>query len=464
MPTVKGAGGPADPNGVEGTSLAASGSGVLGTSTIGSGVLGTSTSGSGVRGISTSGDGVQGSSTSARGVEGTSTSGDGVQGSSTSARGVGGSSISGTGVQGDSTSGAGVEGDSTSGYGVVGVSQSGKGVGGISQSGYGVEGISNKADGAGVFGECTGTVGETDSTGGIGVHGVAPAPDTSGDFVGVKGDGRTGVHGIGKTVGVKGEGKGGVEGISTGNAPGVKGTSEQNDGVYGECFTKVGSGVSGVNRSPLGGFGISGTSRALAGSGGAAVLGVNNDGGYAGLFYGQVRKNAPAALAVEGDVHVNGDVYKHSSNFRIDHPLDPPNKYLQHTAVESPDMMNVYNGNVSTDAEGNATVELPSYFEALNGDFRYQLTPIGEFAQAIVAEEVKDNRFGIKTDKANVRVSWQITGIRRDARANAHRIEVEVEKPEGERGRYLAPIEHGQPATAGIYHMEFPVSDETEAD
>jgi hypothetical protein len=128
-------------------------------------------------------------------------------------------------------------------------------------------------------------------------------------------------------------------------------------------------------------------------------------------------------------------------------------------------MMNMYNGNVSTDAEGNATVDLPSYFEALNRDFRYQLTPIGEFAQAIVAEEVKDNRFRIRTDKPNVRVSWQVTGIRQDAWANAHRIEVEVEKPEGQRGKYLSPEEYGQPKTAGIFHMEAPAaSEETETD
>jgi hypothetical protein len=62
-------------------------------------------------------------------------------------------------------------------------------------------------------------------------------------------------------------------------------------------------------------------------------------------------------------------------------------------------MMNVYNGNVSTDADGNATVELPSYFEAINGDFRYQLTVIGQFAQAIVTEEVKDNHFSLRTDR-----------------------------------------------------------------
>lgn len=77
-------------------------------------------------------------------------------------------------------------------------------------------------------------------------------------------------------------------------------------------------------------------------------------------------------------------------------------------------MMNVYNGNIETDDEGFATVELPGYFEALNIEFRYQLTVMGQFAQAIVKEKVLDNRFVIQTDKPNVEVSWQITGIRND--------------------------------------------------
>ena len=33
--------------------------------------------------------------------------------------------------------------------------------------------------------------------------------------------------------------------------------------------------------------------------------------------------------------------------FVIDHPLDPANKYLSHCSVESPDVMNLYNGNVA---------------------------------------------------------------------------------------------------------------------
>jgi hypothetical protein len=102
-------------------------------------------------------------------------------------------------------------------------------------------------------------------------------------------------------------------------------------------------------------------------------------------------------------------------------------------------MMNVYNGNVVTDKRGLALVTLPNYFGALNRDFRYQLTVIGQFAQAMVAKEINRNRFTIRTNKPGVKVSWQVTGIRHDAYANAHRIQVEEEKPPQEQGRYLHP-------------------------
>lgn len=133
-------------------------------------------------------------------------------------------------------------------------------------------------------------------------------------------------------------------------------------------------------------------------------------------------------LTISGNLNANG------KNFRIDHPLDPLEKYLFHASIESPDMMTVYNGNVTTDRRGLAVVELPDYFEALNRDYRYQLTPIGTFAQAIVGEEVIDNRFVIETDQPYVKVSWQVTGIRQDPWADAHRVVPEVEKPLHERG------------------------------
>ena len=157
-----------------------------------------------------------------------------------------------------------------------------------------------------------------------------------------------------------------------------------------------------------------------------------------------------------GNVSIGGSLSKGSGSFKIDHPLDPANKYLYHSFVESPDMMNVYNGNVVTDKNGKATVVLPEYFEALNRDFRYQLTVVGQFAQAIVAKKVEQNRFVIRTSKPNVEVSWQVTGIRQDAYANAHRIEVEEDKPEQEQGHYLHPELFGAPPEQAVGYQAPP--------
>jgi len=140
-----------------------------------------------------------------------------------------------------------------------------------------------------------------------------------------------------------------------------------------------------------------------------------------------------------GDVQVSGNLSKGGGSFKIDDPIDPANKTLSHSFVESPDMMNIYNGNVTTDKRGLATVVLPNYFDALNRDFRYQLTVIGQFAQAIIAKEIDGGRFTIKTSKPGVKVSWQVTGIRQDAWANAHRIPTEESKPLEQRGTYLYP-------------------------
>ena len=89
-------------------------------------------------------------------------------------------------------------------------------------------------------------------------------------------------------------------------------------------------------------------------------------------------------------------------------------------------------------------ISLPEWFESLNRDFRYQLTVLGQFAQAIVSGKVSNHQFTIKTDKPNVEVSWQVTGVRQDVWANAHRIPVEVQKAEKDRGMYLHPELFGQ--------------------
>lgn len=108
------------------------------------------------------------------------------------------------------------------------------------------------------------------------------------------------------------------------------------------------------------------------------------------------------------------------------------------------------NGDPVVADNGYATVVLPDWFGALNRDFRYQLTVLGGFAQAVVVDEIRENRFVIMTDKPRTRVSWQVTGIRQDPFANTNRIQVEVDKRSEERGLVVHPDAFGQPAAQGV--------------
>jgi hypothetical protein len=299
------------------------------------------------------------------------------------------------GVEGESPSYIGVHGSSSSGYGVIGESSSGTGVTGLSSSGYGV--IGESSSGTGVTGS---------SSSGIGVHA------SSSSWIGVLSESPSYFA---------------VWGISS-NGTGVLGDSSSGEGVRG--ISRWSYGVWGNSVS---GPGVGGSSWS-----GDAVLAVSlSSEGRAGYF--------------DGPVVITGNLSKGGGSFKIDHPLDPENKYLYHSFVESPDMMNVYNGNLTLSADGTATVELPDWFEALNKDFRYQLTAIGAPGPNLyIADEITNNRFTIAGGTAGMRVSWQVTGIRKDAYAEAHRIPIEQDKAEKERGKYLYPKEHGQPEERGV--------------
>jgi len=323
----------------------------------------------------------------------------------------------GSGVEGFSTAAvtAGVWGSSSGGVGVrgTGLGSSSGVLGEASGSGNGVEGFTS--GNAAVYGQNNGFS--------YGVYGI-----TSGLAAAVMGDNRG--TGIGVEGHIAGAGTG-VWGESGGSGTGVVGFSVSNHGVHG--MSTSGRGVYGQSAGS-GGFGVYGYNS----SSGPGVYGTSVSG-WAGSF--------------DGNVNVNGTLSKAAGGFRIDHPLDPSGKYLSHSFVESPDMMNVYNGNVTTDATGEAVVELPEWFEALNRDFRYQLTVMGGgdvWAQARVAREVDGNRFTIQTSVPRTKVSWQVTGIRHDAYAEAHRIPVEEEKPSGQQGFYLYPGLFGAPEETGI--------------
>ena len=175
------------------------------------------------------------------------------------------------------------------------------------------------------------------------------------------------------------------------------------------------------------------------------------DGSYAAELYGTVY--------VSGNMTVAGTLSKSAGSFKIDHPLDPANKYLSHSFVESPDMKNMYDGVATLDANGEAVVELPDWFEALNKDFRYQLTAIGGAAPNLhIKQKVSGNRFAIAGGGQGLEVSWQVTGTRHDAYADAHRIPVEELKTLAERGTYLNPEEQGQSPDKGLLQARHPAS------
>ena len=184
--------------------------------------------------------------------------------------------------------------------------------------------------------------------------------------------------------------------------------------------------------------------------------GVDNDNqfklqsGYGFTPSGGLTVDASGNTHIAGSLTVAGTVSKPSGSFKIDHPLDPENKYLYHSFVESPDMMNIYNGNIVLDRKGEAWVVLPDWFEALNRDFRYQLTAVGAPGPNLyVAKKVENNRFKIAGGKPGSEVSWQVTGVRHDAYAEKHRIPVEEYKRPEERGTYLYPDAAGNRGSSG---------------
>ena len=266
----------------------------------------------------------------------------------------------------------------------------------------------------------------------------------------------------GEIISVTATGSGGqginVEAGPSGLGMFVRGGKANNDfggdgivAMGGEATSNTGgtgiSALGGLGNDGDGGLGIratggTGTGAGKRGGNGiTASAGTGTNGatdGLAGRFLG--------AVEITGKLTVTSGM----KMFHIDHPLDPENKYLNHAAIESSEVLNVYSGNVATNADGSAVVTLPDWFEALNHDFRYQLTVLGTFARAIVAEEIKSNRFVIQTDAPNVKVSWQVTGVRSDPTARKFKFEVEEEKAERERGFYLNPDAYGQPEEKSI--------------
>ena len=315
----------------------------------------------------------------------------------------------------------------------------GRGVVGVAHNGSNATGVSGfSAAGTGVRGQSNGNTGVSGTGANYGVKGderqqlwrvrrqaatrVCSVPAPYGTYGSGNSAGAIGTSGPG--YGLYGLGSIGCVGIGDGNGYGVWGYNADSGG-----YGVVGQGgYRGVYASG-GNAGVYGTSGYVGVWGNASTTsGLNfgvyaysgSPGGYAGVF--------------SGAVQVSGFLSKLGGGFLIDHPLDPDHKWLRHSFVESPDMMNVYNGNVTTNSSGVAVVKLPAYFTALNRDFRYQLTVIGKMAQAIIDQKIANNQFRIRTDQGNVEVSWQVTGIRKDDWAKEHPMVVEEAKKAHEAG------------------------------
>jgi hypothetical protein len=253
----------------------------------------------------------------------------------------------------------------------------------------------------------------------------------------------------------------GVQGIADGtNASGVWGTANKGpdaSGVYGSSTT--GSGVYGSAPTGVLGVGIEGVVGLSGTEEGAGVFGIASDAcldGVAGVsettdgagLYGMATDGWAAYL--DGAVFITDDVYFPAAFVQVDHPTDPENRWYRQALVGSYEQVSVLSGNVTTNANGRATVEVPRIFERTHRDFRYQLTPIGKAAGLHVARELDGGRFVIDAGAPGVRVSWQLTGERSDPSARRHRVDVEAPKVGASRGRYLEPGLYGQPRSSGL--------------
>jgi len=236
---------------------------------------------------------------------------------------------------------------------------------------------------------------------------------------------------LGEQTGVRGQVNNDGSYIITGVAGHANGSDGENRGISGFAYE------ANRNRGVYGQI-----NNSLGGSDNAAIFGQAGPlEDYAGYFV--------------GNLNATGTNTKGASITKIDHPLDPENKYLQHSSVESSDMMNVYNGNVVLDSNGEAWITLPDWFDALNKDFRYQLTPIGQPGPNLyISEKIRNNQFKISGGKTGMEVSWQLTGIRKDNLAERFRIDVEKNKSPDERGYYLHPSVFGLDESMGIHYQQ----------
>lgn len=170
----------------------------------------------------------------------------------------------------------------------------------------------------------------------------------------------------------------------------------------------------------------------------------------AGWGIGVVGTGNWIAMVSQGDFTATG-----TKAFTIDHPEDPANKMLKHFSIESNEVLNMYRGVEAFDGNGKAVVSLPDYYDSINMNPSYQLTPIGAAMPNLYIEsEVSNGQFVIAGGVPNKKVSWQITAERNDPylQQNPER-RLDVVTKEGSRnGKYFRPELYGQPKEKGMFY------------
>jgi hypothetical protein len=308
---------------------------------------------------------------------------------------------------------------------------------------------------SGMSGFAVGVWGEVWSASGFGVLGFAPS-----------GSGLT--YGVfGQNHSNSGRGVGGLSVSSTGFAYGVYGEARSvqgagvfgvvtaqtgiNQGVYGQASSVNGRGVYGHALATTGlNYGVQGRTESVSGVGVSGWAAATTGANYG--VYGVSSSPEGFGVYAQGDMGASG-----LKSFRIDHPLRPETHYLLHYCTEAPEPLNAYSGVTTLDARGEAWVELPDYFEAINRDPRYTLTPIGApMPNLHVAVEIQGNRFKIAGGAPGKRVSWRVEAVRNDPYVQRRGFQAEREKPREHQGKYLHPELYGQPKERAI-HPETPM-------
>ena len=341
-------------------------------------------------------------------ITGTSNQFNAIQGSSysnyNSGSGIGSGGIAG--FYEGSGDGVGVYGSvvSSTSVGIAGVfgynarTNGGFGVNGQGYAGVVGEGVLTTIDGFGVFGGTTRGIGVQGETEDIAFQGVVGRNyytyGTSGDGIGVLGDGGTGVWG--QTIYGAGYGVFGINGSTS--------TVDNNIGVGGQGWV----GVYGVfdNTGGAGGFGV-----------------------YA-----------------DGDLGSSG-----TKSFVIDHPLDPENKILKHYCIEAPVPINMYRGNAALDQNGEAIIYLPDYFESINTNYSYNLTCVGGYANIYIKEKIKNGRFVIAGGQAGLEVSWTIYADRNDKYVQQYPESSKTVIDKRKTGIYISPELYGVPSNERLF-------------